>query len=360
MLQLAAGEDLPPEVKGWLDTALQASRNLLRVLSDILDLSRIEAGAMPIEAEAFDLETVLTPVVEAFRPEARAKGLALELDLDPAAPRRLVGDAGRIRQVLFNLVANAVKYSEAGAIRVEAYALPRFARPGVAALHLAVADTGPGIPDEQLRRAFEPFSQLDGSPTRRHGGTGLGLAIVRRLAALMQGALAFCSEPGHGTEAHLTLWLPLAAERTPAEDSSGDSATDRAAGARVLVVEDEPVNRMAVTLLLKRLGLAPTAAESGRAALRLLARQPFDCVLMDIQMPGMDGLETTRRIRAAAPGTWDPRIPVLALTAHAMKGDQERFLAAGMDGYIAKPVDMDELRRAIENALNREGDPVRR
>ncbi len=351
MLQLAAGEELSPEVKGYLDTALRSSRNLLRVLSDILDLSRIEAGALPIEAEAFDLESVLTPVVEAFRPEARTKGLALDLAVDAATPARMVGDAGRIRQVLFNLVANAVKYCEAGFVRVEAYPLARFARPGTVALHLVVADSGPGIPDEQLRRAFEPFSQVDGSSTRRHGGAGLGLAIVRRLVGLMQGTLAYCSEPGRGTEAHLTLWLPLSSRRLRPEPGRTESP-ERVQGARVLVVEDEPVNRMAVTLILKKLGMSPTAAENGQAALLALGRQEFDCVLMDIQMPGMDGLEVTRHIRAAKPGTWSPSIPVLALTAHAMKGDQERFLAAGMDGYIAKPVDMEELRRAIEAALN--------
>ncbi len=353
MLQLAAGEDLPPEVQGWLGTALHSSRNLLRVLSDILDLSRIEAGAMLITAEPFPVESVLAPVVEAFRPEAMAKGLRLELAVDPAVPGRLVGDPGRIRQVLFNLVANAVKYTEEGSIRVEAYTLPRFARPGTTALHLVVADTGLGIADEQLRRAFEPFTQVDGSSTRRHGGTGLGLAIVRRLVALMQGTLAFCSEPGKGTEAHFTLYLPQAEARPmPAQaPPAGPVPAARIAGARVLVVEDEPVNRMAVTRMLQKLGLVPAAAASGPAALELLARQPFDCVLMDIQMPEMDGVETTRRIRKAAPGTWNPRLPVLALTAHAMKGDRERFLAAGLDGYIAKPVDLEDLRHAIELAL---------
>ena len=227
------------------------------------------------------------------------------------------------------------------------------ARLDAAALHLVVADTGLGIADEQLRRAFEPFSQVDGSSTRKHGGAGLGLAIVRRLVNLMQGTLAFCSEPGKGTEAHLTLYLPLAAAQPkPAEPPRNEPAPSaRIAGARVLVVEDEPVNRLAVTRMLQKLGLVPAAAASGPAALELLAGQPFDCVLMDIQMPEMDGVETTRRIRNAAPGTWNPRLPVLALTAHAMKGDRERFLAAGLDGYIAKPVDLDDLRRAIELAL---------
>ncbi|MEW5773314.1 MAG: PAS domain S-box protein [Thermodesulfobacteriota bacterium] len=353
MLQLAAGEDLPPEVRGYLDTALHSSRNLLRVLSDILDLSRIEAGAMAIEAAEFDLESVLTPVLEAFRPESQARGLSMEMAVDPATPRRLVGDAGRIRQVLFNLVGNAVKYTEDGHIRLEAYSLARFSRPGVAALHLVVADTGIGISDEQLSRAFEPFSQVDGSSTRRHGGSGLGLAIVRRLVGLMHGALAFCSELGKGTEAHLTLWLPLAADRPqPAAPApAAPPAPTSTAGVRVLVVEDEPVNRLAVTRMLQKLDMVPVAAEGGGAALELLSLQPFDCVLMDIQMPEMDGLETTQHIREAKPGTWDPGIPVLALTAHAMKGDRERFLAAGMDGYLSKPVDLDELRQAIDQAL---------
>jgi PAS domain S-box-containing protein len=355
MLQLAAGESLPPEVQGWLDTALHSSRNLLRVLSDILDLSRIEAGAMPISAEPFPVESELLPVVEAFRPEAMAKGLGLELVADPNVPERLVGDAGRIRQVLFNLVANAVKYTEAGHIRVEAYPLHRFSKPGAVALHLAVVDTGLGIADEQLRRAFEPFSQVDGSSTRRHGGAGLGLAIVRRLVSLMGGTLSYCSEPGKGTEAHLTLFLPLAEPQPEPAASIPDepSLAPHIADARVLVVEDEPVNRLAVTRMLQKLGMIPAAAANGPAALELLASQHFDCVLMDIQMPEMDGVETTRRIRDAKAGAWDPHIPVLALTAHAMKGDRERFLAAGLDGYIAKPVDMEDLRQAIGNALTR-------
>ena len=349
MLQLATGEDLPPEVRSYLDTALHSSRNLLRVLSDILDLSRIEAGAMPLAAEEFDLDAVLRPVVEAFRPESQARGLALDMIVDPATPRRLVGDAGRIRQVLFNLVANSVKYTERGGIRVEAYPLPRFTRPDAVALHLVVADTGQGIADEQLRRAFEPFSQVDGSTTRRYGGAGLGLAIVRRLVQLMNGTLAYCSEPGHGTEAHLTLYLPLSLERPAAADRqpAAGASPDLPRHVRVLVVEDEPVNRLAVTRMLEKLGLAPTAAESGQVALELLARQPFDCVLMDIQMPEMDGVEATRRIRAGEAGEAARRVPVIALTAHAMKGDREQFLAQGMDGYLAKPVDMAELERVL-------------
>ncbi|EPR43968.1 signal transduction histidine kinase with CheB and CheR activity [Desulfovibrio sp. X2] len=349
MLQMALGTRLDAEQRDYLNTALASSRNLLQILSDILDISKIEAGALRIEKEPFDLQAVLKPVLGAFTNEAARKGLTLTCSVDPALPRHFRGDAGRLRQVLFNLVGNAVKYTQNGGVSLEIYPLPRCPQPGFISLHMSVTDTGVGIPDDKLGSIFEAFTQLEGAYTRTHKGTGLGLAIVKKLVNLMGGSLLVTSEVGQGTEAHITLCLKPASP-----DEVAAVAKDRIAAAegelkkrRILVVEDEAVNRKALMHFLARLGQEAVGVENGLKALDVLARQSFDAVFMDIQMPEMDGLETTRRIREDGHGKWNPDIPIVALTAHAMSGDTERFLAAGMTHYISKPVELDELRATL-------------
>jgi CheY-like chemotaxis protein len=301
-------------------------------------------------------------VLDILFPAARDKGLALTLSLDPELPKPLLGDAGRIRQVLLNLVGNAVKFTEAGEVRLDIYPLAVPAQGGRLAVHFSVADTGIGMSHEQLQHIFEPFTQVESPYTRSHGGAGLGLTVVARLTTLMGGRIEVYSEPGHGTEVHLTLPLrPLdeGAAEEPAliNDQPLLRAAQEAASAppsvRVLVVEDDMVNRITIVKHLERLGHRPQAVSNGEAALETLATQHFDLVLMDIQMPGMDGLETTRRIRSGEDRRIDPRTPIVALTAHAMQGDRMRFLDVGMDSYLSKPYRVEELQAAILGALPR-------
>jgi PAS domain S-box-containing protein len=346
MLQLALTTELDPEQRQFVQVAIQSGRSLLRVLSDILDISRIEAGALNILKEDFRAAELFEPIVQAFGDQARAKGVDFVCAVDPRLPRALRGDAGRIRQVVYNLVGNALKYTQAGEVRLEAYPLPsRY--PGLVRLHLAVSDTGIGVPADKMADIFEAFTQVDGSFTRLHGGVGLGLAIVKRLVGLMGGDIDFCSQVGEGTDVHVTLPLGLAREDSlPAPEPAPEPA---AAASRlvVLLVEDDPVNRLTVTHMLAKSGHEAHGVKDGAEALAFLAARQADCVLMDIQMPEMDGREATRRIRAGEAGEAARSLPVIALTAHAMKGDREEFLAAGMDAYIAKPVDMDELARVL-------------
>jgi PAS domain S-box-containing protein len=354
MLQLAMTTDLDLEQREYVSTAIASGRSLLRVLSDILDISRIEVGALRIVAEDFRLEEVFEPIIHAFGDQARAKGLTFACAVDPRLPAALRGDAGRIRQVAYNLVGNALKYTESGEVLLEAYPLPAGDYPGAMRLHLAVSDTGIGVPAEKLAGIFEPFTQVDGSYTRLYGGTGLGLAIVKRLVGLMGGDIAFCSEPGVGTEVHVTLPVRLAAAPLPPPERPIPAAPPAdAPRLRVLLAEDDPVNLLTVSHMLAKAGHQVLRAKNGAEVLRLLLEDEADCVLMDIQMPEMDGREATRRIRAGEAGEAARRAPVIALTAHAMKGDREQFLADGMDGYLAKPVDMAELERVLADVCRR-------
>jgi two-component system CheB/CheR fusion protein len=213
-------------------------------------------------------------------------------------------------------------------------------------LHLAVADTGIGIPDGQLARVFEPFIQADGSHARKYGGTGLGLSIVKRLVSLMDGTLAISTKEGQGSEIHVSLWLsPVEAPAPEEADRPGPWTPPRRG--RVLVVEDEPINRMAITRMLEMLGYVVSQAANGQEAIELLGRTAHDVVLMDVQMPVMDGIEATRRLRSGEAGGADPTVPVIALTAYAMAGDREMLLAAGADAYLSKPVDHELLVREL-------------
>ena len=347
MLQLALTTGLDPEQKEYVSIALQAGRSLLRVLSDILDISRIEAGALHILEEDFRLTDVFEPIVHAFADQARAKGIAFACGVDPRLPAALRGDAGRIRQVIYNLVGNALKYTVEGEVRLDAYPLPDRAGDGRVQLHLEVSDTGIGVPAHKLAGIYEAFTQVDGSFTRQYGGTGLGLAIVKRLVGLMGGEVLFCTEAGAGSDVHVTL--PLArAHRTLAPEAPQPAAPRPVARRlEVLLAEDDPVSRLTVCHMLDKLGHAAHPVANGAEALDYLAEHRVDCVLMDVQMAVVDGLAATRRIRAGEAGEAARRVPIVALTAHAMKGDREGFLAAGMDAYLAKPVDLDELSRAL-------------
>jgi len=351
MLQLLGDTPLNQEQRQYADIAMQSARGMLALVNDLLDLSRIEAGRMPIQQEPLEVRLLLESVCQVFDSAAQAKGVILGCTVYPGVPVGMLGDPVRLRQVLFNLVGNAVKFTDAGEVRLSVSAQPRPGGSGPPRLFVSVADSGVGMSDDQLARVFEPFVQVDGSPSRRYGGAGLGLAISRRLLELMGGRLSVATEPGRGSEFAFTLPLRPADADAPAAPPPAETGEDRPL--RLLLAEDEPVNRLAAQLMLERLGHRTTLAGDGAEALAALSRDIYDCVLLDISMPVLDGLEVLRLLRKLEAETGRPRTPVVAMTAHAMAGDRERFLARGCDGYLAKPVDMQELTRALAAAMRR-------
>ncbi|MFP5220856.1 MAG: response regulator [Acidobacteriota bacterium] len=353
MLQLAQMMPMDEELKDCVDNALSSSRSLLRILSDILDISKVEAGALRLVIEDFDLDEVIRPIMASFTDVAKRAGIECKAIVDPSVPRHLTGDPSRLRQILFNLVGNAIKFTSSGSVILEVYMLPYNSRPGYRNVHFSVEDTGLGIPSDKIVDIFGLFTQVEGSYSRRFGGTGLGLAIVKRLVDLMEGTITVYSEPDQGTQMHVTLPLMLPSQADSIGESSciGNVCQPPKMTGRILVVEDENTNRLTAIRFLQRLGLEAIGAKDGLHALELLSESSFNAVLMDIQMPEMDGLEATQRIRQNSSGAFNPSIPIIALTAHAMEGDRERFLAAGMDDYLTKPLEMAALRTVLAKAL---------
>lgn len=310
------------------------------LLNDLLDFSRLEAGRMTVEQSAFNLRQSLSDTLRLWRPEIARKGLKLRIKGAASLPRWVAGDAMRLKQVLNNLLSNAIKFTERGEITVVLHAQPS---PDRVLLSIEVIDTGPGIPEAALPRLFTPFDQLNAAVVRQHGGSGLGLAISRELARLMGGDLTASSAPGHG--AHFTLTAVFETAEAPRAEEEGRSIT----GLRVLVVDDHVVNRRAIELVLQPFGVDATLAESGEEALELLNAEVFDAVLMDVYMPGMDGREATRVLRAGAGP--NKTTPVIAVTASATAKDWEACVAAGMNGHVAKPIDPVELFGALAQVL---------
>ncbi len=346
MHQLLQTTTLDLEQQEYVDTAIQSSKRLTSLLGDILDLSRIEAGRTEIVSKPFDFVETLRFVEQLFRPAAEQMGIGLSFHADPAIPSQLAGDSARLQQILNNLVGNAVKFTGAGSIEVEAHPLPD-ARPDVCRILFSVSDTGLGMDDDKMDAIFEPFTQVDGSYTRKYQGAGLGLAIVRQLVAIMGGNLAVASEPGKGTAFHFCLTFGCL-EAFPAKSGTSQQALDQdLQGLKVLVAEDDRVNQLTLIKMLAKIGCRALAVEDGRQTVEALRREAFDLVLMDIQMPVMDGLEAAQAIRRGEAGDAAAKIPIIAVTAHAMAGDREAFLAAGVDEYVPKPVGVDALLHAI-------------
>jgi len=362
MIQLLDGSALTGEQKRYAQAAIQSSQRLTSLLGDILDLSRIEARKFVLMQRPFMLRDILDSVDTLYRLPAGQKGLELDLRLDPDLPRWLSGDDHRLRQVLSNLVGNAVKFTQSGGILVEVQGLRSCSKTQCRVLFV-VSDTGVGIPLESLDQAFQMFTQVEGSLSRKHQGAGLGLAIVRQLVSLLGGpGIDVSSEVGMGTT--FSFVLPFGVPEPDAirgsalpGDLSGDYSGAQAEapsllGLRVLLVEDEEINQLALRTGLERQGLLVTCASDGGAALAALRVSTFDCVLMDIQMPGLNGLEATQAIRTRPEFKDCANIPVIALTAFAMVGDRERFLAAGMDDYLAKPFSFEDLARILGRIRN--------
>jgi signal transduction histidine kinase/CheY-like chemotaxis protein len=315
------------------------------LLNDLLDFSRLEAGRMSVESSAFNLRQTLSDTLRLWRPEAARKGLRLRVAGAASLPRWVAGDAMRLKQVLNNLLSNAIKFTERGDVTVVLDARPAGER---ILLSITVDDTGPGIVEAALPRLFTPFDQLNTAVVRQHGGSGLGLAISRELARLMGGDLTVASASPQGKEsegARFTLTAMLDTAETPRVDDESRSI----AGLRVLVVDDHVVNRRAIELILEPFGVDATLAESGEEALELLRSEVFDAVLMDLYMPGMDGREATRILRASDGPNRD--IPVIAVTASATPKDWEACAAAGMNAHVAKPIDPVELFSALAQVL---------
>ena len=341
--QLTLSSGLTAEQRDYLDTVERSAEALMQLLNDILDVSKIEAGKMEVDREPFSMRTCVEASAKTMQAAALQKGLELTWNVDPQTPDHLVGDENRIRQVLLNLMGNAIKFTEKGSVRVSVAMQP--APDSSLLAHFSVRDSGPGIPEDKRQIIFEPFRQADGSTTRRYGGTGLGLAISSGLVDIMGGRIWVESEWGRGSTFHFTTPFTLAAPAPPQRVAAPANALE-CAPLSILLAEDNVVSQRLVSALLKERGHAVTIAGDGCQVLALVEQRHFDLILMDIQMPEMDGLQATAEIRSRE-GQRGKHIPIVAMTAHAMAGDRERCLDSGMDGYIAKPIHPGELMALI-------------
>ncbi|MEM7004864.1 MAG: ATP-binding protein [Pseudomonadota bacterium] len=366
MAQALRSRDLNRDEMDMVETILDSSRSLMTILNDILDLSKIEAGRLDLSPVNVDFRHRVSRIQKFFRPAAEDKGLYLKLVVDPRVPAELVIDTVRVRQCISNLVSNAIKFTSRGGIIIAAKS-EMIGDDDTHLITVHVSDTGIGLAPEQRENLFESFTQADASTTRRFGGTGLGLSIARRLARMMGGDITVASKQGKGSvftftfEAKALSGAPIAeipekplrtkpslithldetSIDTQEEEPEVDKRTNSLRGMRVLIVDDNAVNRRVARLFVEPLGMIATEAAQGQEALEMLTAEHFDLVLLDMHMPLMDGHETIRRIRTSKE-SWS-NVVVIALTADAMAGDREKCLAMGMNGYVAKPVDQREL-----------------
>ena len=353
MAELLLATPLNEEQRHYTETIRVSGDALLALINDILDLARVEAGKLSLRSEDFDFRRLIFEISATISARTQRKGLKFSVQGTTEIPGRLRGDRERLRQILTNLLDNAIKFTDQGEVSLGV--TPDATTAGGILLRFSVRDTGIGIPSEQLPRLFDKFVQLDGSNARRHPGSGLGLAICRELVELMQGSIGVVSSPGKGSEFWFTALLAepaqSVAELTEGERPTADSFTPWQRQAKILLAEDNPTNQRVALGLLRNLGLAADAVDNGRAALAALERQDYDLVLMDIQMPGMDGLAATQAIREPQSKVRNPVVPIIAMTAHAMSGDRERCLAAGMNDYLTKPVSGQTLAQVLRRWL---------
>jgi signal transduction histidine kinase/ActR/RegA family two-component response regulator len=342
MTTLLLNTRLNPEQQEYARTTFTSANALLTIINDILDFSKVDAGKLDIRASTLSLGQTIRESVEIIKPQADMKGLSVHIDIDPALPPFVKLDPGRLRQVLLNLLSNAVKFTSEGSISLRAESK------GSHRLEIRVTDTGIGIATESIGRLFQPFTQLDSSDSRTFGGTGLGLSISKRLVELMGGQIGVESEPTQGS----TFWFRLPFGTVAENEVPHQIATlpvlkrqQAPAGARILVVEDNLVNQRVALRLLEKLGYDAEAVDNGEKAVDRVLRDRYSLVLMDCQMPVMDGLQATREIRNREAGR---RTPVVALTAGALRSDEENCAAAGMDGFIPKPIDINRLAEVLK------------
>jgi signal transduction histidine kinase len=357
MAQIMGMGELSDTQRERLNVVRQSGEALLAILNDVLDLSKIEAGKMELEPIEFELADIARHAEAAYGEMARRKGLDLSIAVDPAAEGRRFGDVGRLRQIASNLVSNALKFTDKGEVRLT---LKEEVEAGREMLHLTVSDTGIGIPAEKIPMLFQKFTQVDSSTTRKFGGTGLGLAICRELAVLMQGRIWVESEEGQGSAFHLMAPLPrakapgVAAPATPAETSPPLAGGPRQV--RVLAAEDNPTNQLVLRTIMQTFGVDLTLVGDGLQAVDAWKNGDFDLILMDIQMPVMDGVAATRLIREHETLGTRPRIPIVALSANAMTHQVAEYLGAGMDLHVAKPIELSKLHAALRQMT--EGGPA--
>ena len=333
---------LDPRQQGYVDTILRSGDGLLAILNDVLDISKIEAGRMDLEVGAFDLKALGDQAVELWSEIAASKGLALTCEAEPGLPALVLGDETRVRQVVLNLLSNALKFTETGAVTLTLRAAP--AADGDGGVEILVADTGIGMTLEQQANLFRPYAQAEASTARKFGGTGLGLAICRKLSSMMGGEIRVESAPGDGST--FRVWLPLP-EAEPAAAEASDS--DDLPALRVLVADDNPINQAVARAILEAAGADVQTVSDGAQALERLRIEAFDVVLMDVHMPNMDGIEAVGRLRDGQVGRAD--IPVVALTADAMPGEEGRLKALGFDALQHKPVQPAALIAAIAEVV---------
>jgi signal transduction histidine kinase/ActR/RegA family two-component response regulator len=355
MTELLLETELGETQRRYADNIRISAESLLTIINDILDFSKIEAGKMELDLVEFDVRQMVEGVAQLFAERIGAQGLELECRVSASVPAVMRGDPGRLRQVLTNLVGNALKFTQRGQIAIEvACTVKGSGGKAVGHMQFSVLDSGIGIPPQQCGKLFKAFSQADGSTTRRYGGTGLGLAISRQLVELMDGTIGVESEPGRGSHFWFNVALPVAvgsaeseAVASPVRSIAANAPAAEAAGTRVLLVEDNGVNQQIGVAMLEALGCSVDVAGNGLEALTLSERQPYDVILMDCQMPEMDGFEATAGIRARETASGSSRTRIVALTANAMRGDRERCIAAGMDDYLAKPFKRSELAEKL-------------
>jgi signal transduction histidine kinase/ActR/RegA family two-component response regulator len=351
MAQAMAADDLGVVQRERLDVIRQSGETLLAILNDVLDLSKIEAGKLELEDTEFDLAELARGAHAAFTAIAHKKGLSFDLIVEPSATGVWRGDPTRVRQILYNLISNALKFTDVGEIRVTA-------RRADERLELVVRDTGIGMSPETVAGLFAKFAQADTSTTRRFGGTGLGLSICRELAALMGGTIAVVSAPGAGSTLTVRLDLPWlrasSAQSTHSAAPAGPAAAPAISALRVLAAEDNQINQLVLKTLLHQAGISPVVVEDGQACIVAWEAQTWDVILMDVQMPVMDGPAAARAIRAREAETGRARTPIVALTANAMAHQVLAYFAAGMDGHVSKPIEAAKLFAAIDAALEAE------
>jgi hypothetical protein len=347
MTDLALDTELTAEQREYLSIAKSSAESLLTVINDILDFSKIEAGKLQVENIAFDLHRLVADVLKPLAMRAHEKGIELISEVIHTVPRFVLGDPSRIRQVLVNLVGNAIKFTDRGEITLTTDLMQQ--QHGHAIIHFAVRDTGIGIAEDKQDLIFDAFSQEDTSTTRKYGGTGLGLSICRRLVELMGGRIWLHSQLGEGSTFHFSVELQLA---EPSASATGQLITRHSLREarpmlNILLVEDHPTNQKLALGLLEKWGHQATLAQNGQEAIDILDRQSFDVVLMDMQMPVMGGIEATEHIRAREAERHLPRTPIIAMTAAAMQDDRDACLAAGMDDYLSKPIKVRELQQKL-------------
>ncbi|MGQ0587270.1 MAG: ATP-binding protein, partial [Gammaproteobacteria bacterium] len=338
--------DLEPRQRDYLTKISGAAQSLLRIVNDVLDVSKIEAGQLQLESIRFNVHTIFDDLISIVGHRIAEKGLELRMDVAPELPAHVLGDPLRVSQVLLNLTNNAVKFTPRGRVSVQARVLEHAGER--VRVRFAIEDTGVGLTGEQAARLFRPFVQADSSTTRRFGGTGLGLSISKRLVELMGGEIGVDSTPGKGS----TFWFIVTLTRAPfaeqAPAAAGAAVPSNLAGARVLLAEDNPVNQQVTVELLQGAGVRVDVAANGQQALAAVQEHAYDAVLMDVQMPVMDGLQTTRAIRGL---DGCERLPIIAMTASVMAGDRDRCLEAGMSDHVSKPIGIEQLMGTLARWL---------